>query len=163
FFKSVSMWRPARAWSGGMGVTVALPASFGIWGGDGMSHATASSSTSATIPPRNAKRSAARALSQAGTRRMGRRVAQRDRLEAERIDREQARAPRDRLFGCCDGEDCGKDRPDARCPAERKGEPHRIGAPQPDRLRHLHSLFAKQHPDAEDAEEMQPHDGDGDA
>jgi hypothetical protein len=93
FFKSVSMWRPARVLPGGAGGTVALPASLGTSvGGDGMSQAIASSSTSTTMPPRNAQRSAARALSQAGTRRMCRRVAQRDRFETERCGPVQAPA-----------------------------------------------------------------------
>ena len=62
--------------------------------------------------------------------------------EPERIDREQARALGDRRLGGRDRQDRRQDRADARRPAEREGEPHHIGAPQPDRLRHLERASA---------------------
>src|SRR5260370_2897596 len=61
---------------------------------------------------------------------------------------EQAGALRDRLLGRRYGQDRGQDRPDAGRPAEREGEPHRIGAPQPDRPRHRGSLLAHQYGEA---------------
>ena len=54
--------------------------------------------------------------------------------EPERIDREQAGALRHRRLRRRDRQDRRQDRTDARRPAEREGEPHHIGAPQPDRL-----------------------------
>ena len=42
-------------------------------------------------------------------------------------------------------------------------KPHHIGAPQPDRLRHLQPLLPVQQRDRRQAEEMQPHDDDDDA
>jgi hypothetical protein len=52
--------------------------------------------------------------------------------------------------------------PMQRRPAEREGEPHHIGAPQPDRLRDLGALLAVHQRDARQPEEMQTHDDDDD-
>ena len=83
--------------------------------------------------------------------------------EAERIDREQARALGDRRLGCRDREDHREDRPDARRPAEREGEPHHIGAPQADRLRRPRRASRGTSARSRHAEEMQPHHDDDDA
>ena len=64
--------------------------------------------------------------------------------EAERIDREHAGALRHGRFRRRDREDRGEDRADARRPAERKGKPHQIGAPQADRLGDFKPLLAHQ-------------------
>ena len=83
--------------------------------------------------------------------------------EPGRIDREQHRALGDRLLRRRHGEDRGEDRPDAGRPAEREGEPHGIGAPQPDRPRHRGALLEHQEGEAGEPEKVQPHDDDGDA
>ncbi len=74
-----------------------------------------------------------------------------------------ARALGDGLLGCGERQDRREDRPDAGRPAERKGQPHHIGAPQPDRLRHRQALLPHQNADPRQPEEMQAHDDDDDA
>jgi len=49
--------------------------------------------------------------------------------EAERINRKQAGPFGDRRLGRRDREDDGKDRPNARRPAEREGKSHHVSAP----------------------------------
>ena len=81
----------------------------------------------------------------------------------ERIDREQARALGHRRLRSRDRKDGGEDRADAGRPAERKSEPHHIGAPETGGLCDLGALFAHQPAELECAEEMQPHHDDRDA
>src|SRR5215468_2542576 len=83
--------------------------------------------------------------------------------EPKRVDGKQARALGDRGLRCRDGEDCRQDRPDARRPAEREGEPHHIRTPQPDWLCNVNARLPVQESDRREAEEVQPHDDDGDA
>ena len=81
----------------------------------------------------------------------------------ERIDGEQACALGHGGFRRRNCQDRGQDRPDARRPADRKGQAHHIGAPQSHRFLHLDPRLPVQEADRGKPEEVQPHDDDGDA
>ena len=79
------------------------------------------------------------------------------------IDREQHRALGHGGLGGGHGENRRQDRADAGGPAERKGKPHHVGAPQPDRFRRRQPSLAHQEADPRQPQEMQAHDDDDDA
>ncbi len=76
------------------------------------------------------------------------------------IDREQHRALGYGRFRRRHRQDGSQDRPDAGRPAECKGKPHHIGAPQPDRLWRRQPPLAHQEADPRQSEEMQAHHDD---
>jgi two-component sensor histidine kinase len=79
------------------------------------------------------------------------------------VNREQAGALGDGRLRRGDRQDRRQDRPDAGCPAEREGQPHDIGAPQPDGPRDRQPPVPHQQRDPRQPEEVQPHDHDHDA
>jgi len=56
-----------------------------------------------------------------------------------------------------------EDRTDARRPAKRKGQPHDVCAPQPDRLCELNPFLSVEERNRREAEEVQSHDDDRNA
>src|SRR5690606_14974476 len=84
--------------------------------------------------------------------------------DSERIDRQQAGAPRGRSLRTGNEQDRRQHRPDTGRPAEGEGEPHDVGADQAGRLPvNLDARLAIEQRDTEDAEKMQAHDHDDDA
>src|SRR5512135_2087356 len=83
--------------------------------------------------------------------------------KTKRIDSEQT----DTLEHCRlrrrQSENRGQDRPNAGCPAESEGKPHKIGAPQADRLRNRKPLLPLEPGNRRNAEKMQTHRHDSEA